>query len=270
MVDTMESYLSNWPLILKVCEDNREKIDNDISKKVIDLQLKRNVEDYLQRLKPIAVACDKAQRNNCTISDVVEIWKDLKKEISEICAALTVTERKRIEKAVEDRYEMAMTPAHFLANITDPRFKGESLTIDETEKGMNLAAELCPGLVPVIINYKAKSAPFSSYMFHAVDMMMQKEKNDVISSTSDNFSLQESNKMNNFVDITPLSWWVSLEKHIDKNVMQIMIQLHTAVCSTAGLERVFSTFGFVQSKTRNRLGIHKAAKLVTIFKTLNK
>ena len=112
---------------------------------------------------------------------------------------------------------MAMTPEHFLANITDPRFKGESLTTDETEMGMNLAAELCPGLVPIIINYKAKSAPFSSFMFDAV---------------------QESNKVDNFVDVTPLSWWISLSKHIDKNVLQIMMQLHTAICSTAGLERI--------------------------------
>lgn len=143
---------------------------------------------------------------------------------------------------------MANTPAHFLANITDPRFQGESLTTVETDIGMNLAAELCPELVPVIINYKAKSAPFSSYMFDAV---------------------QESNKVDNYVDVTPLSWWMSLSKHIDKNVLQIMMQLHTAVCSTAGLERMLSTFGFVHSKVRNRLGFDKAAKLVTVFKALN-
>ena len=52
--------------------------------------------------------------------------------------------------------------------------------------------------------------------------------------------------------------------------MQAIIKLHTAVCSTAGLERIFSVFGFVQTKTRNRLGVDKAAKLVTIFKALNK
>ena len=37
--------LSN-PLILKVCEDNHE--NSDISKKVIDLQLKRNIEDIYE------------------------------------------------------------------------------------------------------------------------------------------------------------------------------------------------------------------------------
>lgn len=56
--------------ILKVCEDNRETINSDIAEKVIDFQLKRSIEDYLQRLKPIVFAGDRAQRDNCTISEL--------------------------------------------------------------------------------------------------------------------------------------------------------------------------------------------------------
>ena len=33
--------------------------------------------------------------------------------------------------------------------------------------------------------------------------------------------------------------------------------------------RIFSIFGFVESKTRNRLGVDKASKLGIIFKALN-
>ena len=43
----------------------------------------------------------------------------------------------------------------------------------------------------------------------------------------------------------------------------------TAVASSAGVERVFSSFGFVHSKVRNRLGIEKAGKLVFMYKLLN-
>ena len=43
----------------------------------------------------------------------------------------------------------------------------------------------------------------------------------------------------------------------------------TAVASSSGVERIFSTFGLVQSKLRNNLGNEKAAKLVFLFKEYN-
>ena len=46
-------------------------------------------------------------------------------------------------------------------------------------------------------------------------------------------------------------------------------QLFTARASSAGIERVFSTFGLVHSKLRNRLGTQKAGKLVFMYKVLN-
>ena len=36
------------------------------------------------------------------------------------------------------------------------------------------------------------------------------------------------------------------------------------------LERIFSRFGLVHSKIRNKLGVEKAAKLVFLYKVLNK
>ena len=46
-------------------------------------------------------------------------------------------------------------------------------------------------------------------------------------------------------------------------------QLLGAVASSAGVERVFSSFGLVHSKIRNRLGVTKAGKLVFIYKVVN-
>ena len=47
-----------------------------------------------------------------------------------------------------------------------------------------------------------------------------------------------------------------------------MVNLHSCPSSSASLERWFSTFGFVWSKTRNRLGQEKAMKLVKIYRAL--
>ena len=63
--------------------------------------------------------------------------------------------RTSIEKVIVAQYEMAVTSAHFLANISDSPFKEESLT-NVTQKAINFAVEVRPGLIHIIINYKAK------------------------------------------------------------------------------------------------------------------
>lgn len=96
-----------------------------------------------------------------------------------------------------------------------------------------------PTVLPTVIQYRAKTSPFRSYLF------------------SDNLK-----------DIHPLTWWSSI-KNLDEAVCNLVEQLHTAVASSGDIERLFSCFGLVHSKIRNRLGPEKASKLVTVFKELN-
>ena len=80
LADSLQCYLDNWTMILKVCEEHRDHIDGKIAKKVRDINIKRNEEDYLRRMKPIAVALDKVQSDSCKLSEAVEVWKALKRE----------------------------------------------------------------------------------------------------------------------------------------------------------------------------------------------
>ena len=59
------------------------------------------------------------------------------------------------------------------------------------------------------------------------------------------------------------------EKRLPGSLWCLAEQLLTARASSAGIERIFSTFGFVHSKIRNRLGTNKAGKLVFLYKLLN-
>ena len=68
--------------------------------------------------------------------------------------------------------------------------------------------------------------------------------------------------------VSALTWWES-QITDENNVLKMCRQLMTAVASSAGVERVFSSFGFVHSKVRNRLGIEKGGKLVFMYKLLN-
>lgn len=73
----IESYLENWHILCKICSENRAALDTDIVAKVQDMNLKMNAQDYLVKLKKIAIALDQVQKDNCTISECTEIWIEL-------------------------------------------------------------------------------------------------------------------------------------------------------------------------------------------------
>ena len=70
-------------------------------------------------------------------------------------------------------------------------------------------------------------------------------------------------------------WWLVMEKKAEKynallaDFCRLMRGLHCAPSSSASLERIFSTFGHVWSKLRNRLGPEKAEKLVKVYRYLH-
>ena len=66
-------------------------------------------------------------------------------------------------------------------------------------------------------------------------------------------------------------WWKSMKKTmINEEFLNFVIHLHNCPSSSAGIERLFSNYSFVQNKLRNRLGLEKASKLVVCYKMLNK
>jgi len=107
MAYCLESYLQNWPVILQVCEKHRGEIDTNIATKLKNIGIKRNAEDFLIRLKPIAVALDGMQSDTCVISETVQTWKDLEKTFEENDQPISIL------KHVKDRYNQTMTDSHF-------------------------------------------------------------------------------------------------------------------------------------------------------------
>jgi hypothetical protein len=240
MADCLEIYLKEWPKLVKICEENKDKIDSIIYGKIMNMVIKQAAEEYLKILKPVAVALDKLQKNLTFISDAVEIWKELEDKLTE--AEVNLSKMQLFEK----RYERAMTPAHFLAFIIDPREKKYNLTSEETSSALEFANAMYggTGFLPLIIKFQNKSAPFRSLMF--------------------------SQEMTS--NISPVEWWISHKDLFGNNkdeVVKIAKQLLGAVASSASVERIFSSFGLIHSKLRNRLGTEKAGKLVFLFKHYN-
>ena len=74
-------------------------------------------------------------------------------------------------------------------------------------------------------------------------------------------------------EVNTLHWWKSfavIKDCVSSKELLIIEQLMTAKATSARVERMFSTLGFVHSKLRNQLRVEKAAKLVFMFKSLNK
>ena len=238
LVDCFQSYIKAWSTLIKICEENRDAIDKTVQQKVSNISLKRNVEDLLQLLTPISVTLDKVQKNDCTLSESVRAWKELLNLVTEDAS----------KNQVKIRYDMAITPAHLLAYMLDPREKTPDLdlTTEEKESALEFANERYPDsqLLPLIIKFQAQSSPFQKTLF-------QQQVTE---------------------EVTAYDWWKSQRNDLNKfnvKVFPIIRQLFTARPSSASVERIFSSFGLVHSKIRNRLGIQKASKLVFLFKVFN-
>lgn len=239
--DCFEVYISEWQKLLKICEENRNSIDTAIQRKIENIVLKRSVEDFLSLLKPISITLDSLQKNNASLSDAVKAWKGLEAKFEE--TEISIRQLAMFKK----RYEQAMTPSHFLAYLLDPTHTTNHLSEEEEESALEEARTQYEGsgLLPLIIKLKSKSHPFKSVMFS--EEILQ--------------------------NVTAIEWWQSQKNVFDEDtqdkIYPILRQLFGAIASSASVERVFSTFGFVHSKIRNRLGTEKAGKLVFLFKYYN-
>ena len=73
---------------------------------------------------------------------------------------------------------------------------------------------------------------------------------------------------------TAAKWWQLLKEKVQKDqnnklgsdFCSFFISLHSVPTSSVSIERIFSNFGFIWSKLRNRLGAEQCEKLVKIYK----
>ncbi|CAB4056321.1 unnamed protein product [Lepeophtheirus salmonis] len=69
--DCLRIYANNWPILMKICEVDREMTDPTVRSKVSNIGLKRSAEELLAGLQLIAKALDQIQKDNCIIAQIV-------------------------------------------------------------------------------------------------------------------------------------------------------------------------------------------------------
>lgn len=243
MADCLKVFLENCRIMSDICLNNATAIDMSISQKINDMDLKQQVQALYRKLENIAITLDIAQKTSCCIGEVTEAWIELKNKFECETVRQRETEYSLSDlRKLNSRIQMAMSPAHFAANLLHPKFMGNNLRSEQISEALSFIEAYHKEAMPFVVKYRAKTEPFHKSLFesHVVD------------------------------HVGPLEWWLSLKSQINGQTIDLVTQLHTAVASSAGIERLFSTFGFIHSDVRNKLGNEKAAKLVTVFKYLNK
>ena len=225
-------YLELWPCLMQIVEEHRNSFSNDIYNLITNMGLKRSIEEYKEILHPIYVALDKMQSSSATLSDAFIIWSELCKDLNE-----KLSEDK--QKMLADRRKMNSTPAHLPSFYLDPKYFDEKfLDVDEQNSALELARETDPPLLTVIVQNRGKVAPFLKPFYDTAKSVSAKD-------------------LWNIVDI-------------DQDLKEIIQGFLTCNPSTAPLESLCSTYGWIHDEHRNRMGNEKASKLLFCFKTLNK
>ena len=139
---------------------------------------------------------------------------------------------------VKKRFNQAIKPCHLVAYLLHPKYQESRLTNDQLELAHQWLLQKNPNYLAAAVAFETKSSPFPSSFFSLSVMH-------------------------------PVVWWKGLAKsELPEGFVDLIVSLQSACASSASIERIFSSFGIIHSKLRNRLGVDKAAKLVFCYRML--
>ena len=230
-VVSLEYFLKNWAQIADVINSTTKSSDA-VYKYMEDISLKRAVEDILEFLKNIGVMLDTLQSDQCTLSATFTLWKN-------VLSSAPI----QYADCVSKRSEMPLTGITFAANLLDHRFHGNDMNPVETASAVDYIKNFGgTELMEDLVKYMGKVQPYNDSLFG-----------------------------DDYKNVSPDAWWKGgIKFGFSAKLVQIACSIVTAVASSAGLERYFSTLGLTYGTLRSSLGVEKAGKMAFLFKQLNK
>jgi len=229
---SLDSFITNRTYYMHFMQDHPDELDQVIGCKIMDMNLFRQVRDLAEILRPVAAALDKTQNDKTTIADSVDIFMRL------LLEPVLQDHKEKIQK----RFDFAIKPCHLAAYMFHPKYMGENLSPDQVEVAKGWLLTKGDDYLGAAIAFQAKAPPFPESFFQAAARLL-----------------------------SPVTWWKAVGNQchdLPDGFVDLMVALQSACASSASLERVFSTFGLVMTKLRNRLGLAKAQKLVFIYRML--
>ena len=137
---------------------------------------------------------------------------------------------------VEKRYEKSVPKVWFLANVVHPQYVGASLTNKEWKDGKDCVSEYYPGFLPDFIEFIGSKKDAFTASFCSMNECR----------TEDSIRSQ------------------ILTGEIGDKTGKLALKLYALPPLSAGIDRVFSTVGYVHSDIRDRLGQEKRQNLLSL------
>ena len=229
----IETFLRNCPYMILIAAKDEDLIEDRIKNLIQNVGLFNEVKSLRQQLSPIADALNKLQGDSATIADACEKWLNL----------LEVPDLEPCQNKVLQRFKQAVNPAHYLANLLHPVYRGKKLKPNLVSNAQEVMAQEDPETLPNLLNF----------MCDCLEMPKSMLTDACVSKTR------------------PTVWWQCVKKTgtVNLRLGEIACQLGSMPASSASTEMVFSNFGIIRNKLRNRLGLQKAAKLVMCYRELS-
>ena len=118
-VDCLQTFIKNHGHYVSVKTEMLiigEDMPKHISQSVDNIGLLRDAETLLSQMNKFGSALDKFQSDNCSIGEAVKIWNDMLEDRALL----------QFRGAIEKRYKDALTSAHIIAYMTNPKFASEA------------------------------------------------------------------------------------------------------------------------------------------------
>ena len=217
---------------MKIVQDHEDEIDQTIAKKIQDINIYRNAKDMADLLRPVAHAIDACQADYSSLASACHTW-------------LSLLDNPNLQSPVHKtlvtkRFKQAIIPEHFTAYKLHPAYQGVKLSAGQLEIVNDFIVSKSPAFITELIAFQTKSTPYPAAFFNEAALRMD-----------------------------PVTWWKATKSSgVNSDFVDFVIRLLQAPASSASVEHIFSNFGQIHSKIRNRLGNQTAGKLVFCFRLL--
>lgn len=153
-----------------------------------------------------------------------------------------------LRSAMKEQIKKAITPWHIIAYLAD--FTQEKkLPLQMEEVGRDHLNKLNPRYGATLVCFEIRDAnTFPTSMMNPTLM----------------------------TQLGPLRFWRQINtygdrlQNVPKGFGRLMESLQTIPCSSAGLERIFSSYSIIHTKLRNRLSNPRVEKLVKVYRSFDK
>lgn len=221
----IDAFLKNYQIYFEIWCEHPDDIDKNIKSTVENAGIQMESMHLSQQLKIVSAALNKFQEDSCTLGECVHVWFELKE-------ANVLQSYKGI---IEKRFQQCVTPAHLVAYQAHPKYKGKKLS--SSQEGAEWLSKINEDFLPPLLGFS-----IGDEQMYPKSLMTPK--------ATETFS--------------PSKWWKLVKTKTEKSpglvtseFCTFMIELSSLPASSASVERIFSTFGHVHTKIRNRLGNDK-------------